>query len=143
MSAETRPIPRGRRLRSIVATILVAGVSAALAGPGNEVRWRSGARTWREATISVPDPDVLSEGPLPAEIASGIYPADEKPVFFGHYWLEGLPRIEAANALCLDYSAGIGENPLYAYAWRPELPVLVTEAIVGGRDDAGGIAEAR
>jgi hypothetical protein len=28
----------------------------------------------------------------------------EKPVFFGHYWLQGDPEIENPNAICLDYS---------------------------------------
>ncbi len=52
-------------------------------------------------------------------MAFEFYPEGEKPVFFGHYWMTGMPRIEAPNALCLDYSAGIGDNPLVAYAWEP------------------------
>jgi len=57
-------------------------------------------------------------------------------VFFGHYWLTGMPEIEAPNALCLDYSAGIGDNPLVAYAWEPGMSHLVLEAIVGGSGEA-------
>lgn len=33
------------------------------------------------------------------------YPADAPPVFFGHYWLQGRPRVQRANLACLDYSA--------------------------------------
>lgn len=29
---------------------------------------------------------------------------DDKPVFFGHYWLSGDPEIENPSAICLDYS---------------------------------------
>ena len=29
---------------------------------------------------------------------------DEKPVFFGHYWLKGKPSTTNSNAICLDYS---------------------------------------
>jgi len=29
---------------------------------------------------------------------------DNKPVFFGHYWLKETPKIENSNAICLDYS---------------------------------------
>jgi Calcineurin-like phosphoesterase len=108
----------------------------------HEVRlawWRREARTWREAAISVPDPGQLPEGELPDGIAAELYPADEKPVFFGHYWLEEMPRIEAPNALCLDCSAGIGDNPLVAYAWEPGASGLAVEAIVGA---SGGAAPA-
>ena len=31
-----------------------------------------------------------------------------KPVFFGHYWRKGLPRIENPSAICLDYSVAKG-----------------------------------
>lgn len=41
------------------------------------------------------------------------YPED-KPVFFGHYWLKGKPRIENKKAICLDYSVAKGGH-LVAY----------------------------
>ncbi|MFT7559689.1 MAG: hypothetical protein ACI93R_001602 [Flavobacteriales bacterium] len=33
------------------------------------------------------------------------YPDFEKPVFIGHYWLNGKPKIQRENVACLDYSA--------------------------------------
>jgi hypothetical protein len=33
---------------------------------------------------------------------------DTKPVFFGHYWLQGEPFIKNASAICLDYSVAKG-----------------------------------
>jgi hypothetical protein len=64
--------------------------------------------------MSVPDPDELPKTPLPENIRKFTYPADGKPVFFGHYWLTGTPAKQAPNALCLDYSAG-KDGPLVSY----------------------------
>lgn len=33
---------------------------------------------------------------------------DQTPVFFGHYWFTGEPRLLTKNTACLDYSAGRG-----------------------------------
>lgn len=86
----------------------------------SEVRlrwWRGGAVSWREVAMSVPDPDVLPEGVLPDHVRSHTYREDARPVFFGHYWLTGAPRLQAPNALCLDYSAGKG-GPLVTYLFE-------------------------
>lgn len=79
--------------------------------------WRAGARRWREAAISVPDPDALPDAPLPEDLSGAIYPAGEKPVIFGHYWMRAPLALEAPNALCLDASAGT-DGPLLAYRWE-------------------------
>lgn len=47
-----------------------------------------------------------------------IIPTD-KPIFFGHYWMTGTPRLQADHMACLDYSAGKG-GPLVAYRWDGE-----------------------
>lgn len=39
---------------------------------------------------------------------------DDKPVFFGHYWMSGTPRLTSNNAICLDFSV-LADNHLYAY----------------------------
>lgn len=44
---------------------------------------------------------------------------DDKPVFFGHYWLTGTPAALSPRAACLDYSAGLG-GALVAYRWDGE-----------------------
>ncbi len=36
------------------------------------------------------------------------YPFTEKPVFFGHYWLQGKPQFLTSNTCCLDYSVAKG-----------------------------------
>ena len=47
------------------------------------------------------------------------YSADEKPVFFGHYWLKGNPALFQDNICCLDYSVAKG-GILCAYSYRGE-----------------------
>jgi hypothetical protein len=65
--------------------------------------WRSEARDWRDLALSVPDADCLPAGPAPAEVITKVYAEHEPPVFVGHYKMIGSPRVERANAICLDY----------------------------------------
>jgi len=47
------------------------------------------------------------------------YIKNQVPVFFGHYWLKGTPKLLAANVCCLDYS--VAKNGyLVAYRWNGE-----------------------
>jgi hypothetical protein len=47
----------------------------------------------------------LSMQDIPFETDGGdYYKEDEKPVFFGHYWLTGTPELYRDNVCCLDYS---------------------------------------
>ncbi|MDG3574761.1 metallophosphoesterase [Rhizobium sp. YJ-22] len=77
--------------------------------------WQPGARTWRTAALSVPDPSGLPDTPVADVVRLNFYGADQKPVFFGHYKRCGQPMLDAPNALCLDY-------PLQpcAYRWDGE-----------------------
>jgi len=59
----------------------------------------------------------LPRDPLPDH--ARIAPPTDKPIFFGHYWLTGTPRVLAPHAACLDYSAGT-EGALVAYRWDGE-----------------------
>ena len=76
--------------------------------------WQQSALTWREIAASVPDISELPDVELPGDIKHTVYQPDAPPVFFGHYWLNGAPTLQASNALCLDYSAG-KDGPLVAY----------------------------
>ncbi|SLN58751.1 Bis(5'-nucleosyl)-tetraphosphatase PrpE [asymmetrical] [Roseovarius gaetbuli] len=76
--------------------------------------WNGDAKTWREVAMSVPNLEELPDELLPLSLATNIYPLDEKPVFFGHYWMSGEPELQSSNALCLDYSAGT-DGPLVTY----------------------------
>ena len=77
--------------------------------------WQSGAMTWRDAALSVPDPETLPATPIEGEIAFRAYAAEAKPVFFGHYKRLGSPAIDAPNAACLDYP-----RVTCAYRWAGE-----------------------
>ncbi|OYW52053.1 MAG: metallophosphoesterase [Hyphomicrobium sp. 32-62-53] len=90
--------------------------------------WNASAQTWRDIAISVPDANDLPDAPLPETLLSQTYPAHERPVFFGHYWLTGEPVLQGANALCLDYSAG-KDGPLVTYELHPGERFLSTERI--------------
>jgi len=47
------------------------------------------------------------------------YKENEKPVFFGHYWLKGKPKIFGDNICCLDFSVAKGGH-LVAYRYSGE-----------------------
>lgn len=85
--------------------------------------WNARARTWRDIAISVPDLNDLPDAALPGTLLAQAYPAHERPVFFGHYWLSGDPVLQAPNALCLDYSAG-KDGPLVTYELHPGERIL-------------------
>lgn len=56
----------------------------------------------------------------PEKAVYPIYGKNEKPVFFGHYWLEAdQPTIQQANVCCLDYSVA-KEGKLVAYRFDGE-----------------------
>lgn len=79
--------------------------------------WRADAATWRDIAVSVPDLSELPDGPAPGDVVAMQYPKDAAPVLFGHYWKvwdNGPGPLEAPNAFCLDYSAGLG-GPLVCY----------------------------
>ena len=48
-----------------------------------------------------------------------VYSKDEKPVFFGHYWLQGRPYLMRDNVCCLDFSVA-RNGYLAAYRWAGE-----------------------
>lgn len=47
------------------------------------------------------------------------YPSTDVPVFFGHYWLRGLPKVQTQNVCCLDYSVAKGGS-LVSYRFDGE-----------------------
>jgi hypothetical protein len=90
--------------------------------------WNPGAQTWRDMAISVPEVNGLPEANLPEKLLAQTYPARERPVFFGHYWLSGEPVLQGPNALCLDYSAG-KDGPLVTYELHPGARLLSAHRI--------------
>ena len=56
---------------------------------------------------------------IPISKNFNFYSEKEKPVFFGHYWLQGLPTLLKENVCCLDYSIAKG-GKLVAYRFNNE-----------------------
>ncbi len=50
---------------------------------------------------------------------NSFYSPQEKPVFFGHYWLKGKPALYKNNICCLDYSVA-KKGSLAAYRFKGE-----------------------
>ncbi|OKL39990.1 metallophosphoesterase [Pontibacter flavimaris] len=77
--------------------------------------------TYRQ--YSVEAYDSLTDAPIPPSLTahSRPYAESEKPVFFGHYWLQGDKELSvyAANVCCVDYSVAKAGR-LVAYHWNGE-----------------------
>lgn len=84
--------------------------------------WANEPKTYQDV-IFQPDPlpDDLIDRPLSREERAALvsYPATEVPLFFGHYWLQGGPHVQADNLACLDYSA-VKYGRLVAYRFDGE-----------------------
>jgi hypothetical protein len=89
------------------------------------VRW------WDESATTYPTAALLPEEDrkhLPGEAIpehACITVMQDKPVFFGHYWMTGTPAPLSRNAACVDYSAGNG-GALVAYRWDGEMQLEAT-----------------
>ena len=82
--------------------------------------WDKSATTYRKAALLTPaECAALPDSPIPDHACMA---ADQKPVFFGHYWLNGKPGLQGPTSACVDYSACKG-GPLVAYRYdgEPEL----------------------
>jgi hypothetical protein len=80
--------------------------------------WDVSADTYRKAAMV----DTLARAKLPdTPIPKSALPGYDgaKPVFFGHYWRDGIPQPLLPSVACVDYSAGKG-GPLVAYRWEGE-----------------------
>jgi hypothetical protein len=61
-------------------------------------------------------------------VTTNYHYAEQIPVFFGHYWLQGTPVISNSYAACLDYSVA-KEGFLTAYRWTGESILLPSNII--------------
>lgn len=77
--------------------------------------WDTEATTFKQiAKMTDEERGALPDEKVPAHTKPH-FPTD-KPIFFGHYWMSGIPRPQSATTVCVDYSAGHG-GPLVAYRW--------------------------
>lgn len=84
-----------------------------------------------EHTSFSEDEAVQLNKPIPLSVqhehGSG-YGSCEKPVFFGHYWLKGVPTLQADNVCCLDYSVAKGDK-LVCYRFDDEQTLKVDKIV--------------
>lgn len=89
----------------------------------NEIRikwWEDPSQaTYR--SISVVPLESLPDTPVDMSFFQGpdYYHAEDKPIFFGHYWLKGNPLLYRGNICCLDYSVA-RQGYLVAYRFDDE-----------------------
>jgi hypothetical protein len=93
--------------------------------PRKEIRvkwWEdSFGKSYQELAVKPEDVKNLSNAHKVEHVSNNLsYPANEKPVFFGHYWLEDKqPKLQASNVCCVDYSIA-KEGILVAYRFDGE-----------------------
>lgn len=78
--------------------------------------WDPAAVTFRSAALGM-EGDEASLPDLP--LSTAYHYKDDKPVFFGHYWLGGTPTLSSEHAACLDFSVA-KDGFLTAYRWSGE-----------------------
>lgn len=74
--------------------------------------------TYRTACTSVPNPEQLPNEHIALSslpLINGV-----KPIFFGHYWMQGEPTLMKHNIACLDWSVVQKEGCLAAYRFDGE-----------------------
>jgi len=81
--------------------------------------WALSPKTYGDVAFQPdPLPSVLNNRELNEHELTQLlyYPSNAKPVFFGHYWLQGKPIPVRSNICCLDYSA-VKYGRLVAYRY--------------------------
>jgi len=82
--------------------------------------WEQKAGTYRDAFLGPES----ARTHIPNDPIEGdhlvIYSHDQKPLFLGHYWMEGDIKPLADNIACLDYSVAKEGGKLVAYRWDGE-----------------------
>lgn len=84
--------------------------------------WSQNPKTYADVVFQPdPLPDYLVNTPLSDSERARLvhYNPHEKPVFIGHYWLQGTPKALRSNVACLDYSA-VKYGKLVAYRFDGE-----------------------
>ncbi len=84
------------------------------------IKWWMDPRGQSYKSLSVIPSDSLPEDNIKSDYLKDTtyYTENEKPVFFGHYWLTGKPRLQKDNVCCLDYSvAKNGSLVAYQFSW--------------------------
>jgi len=80
--------------------------------------WKTHFSTWKHILCAKKYLKRFEDAPLPANILTQYqYDEQQPPLFLGHYWFKGKPKLIQKNMACVDYSACIG-GKLTAYVWN-------------------------
>ncbi len=90
--------------------------------------WLGGEQRFPDVVLPQDVAARLEDLAVPAGTLPG-YDIAEKPVFLGHYWMQGAPQLLAANVACLDYSVAQG-GQLVAYRWDGEQALNADKFVV-------------
>lgn len=84
------------------------------------IKWWENPESMTYKSISVIPIDYLPDTQIETPLTQfEHYGTDERPVFFGHYWLQGTPQLLKDNVCCLDYSVA-KNGVLMAYRFNGE-----------------------
>lgn len=85
------------------------------------VRWWDDTATTFKNVYMGPESDLthIPDDPIVGDHLVD-YSHHDVPVFLGHYWLEGAPRLLAPNIACVDFSVAKTGGQLVAYRWDGE-----------------------
>jgi len=85
------------------------------------IKWWEDPTEMTYKSLSVHSMGELLDEPIPEKElqSNSFYDANERPVFFGHYWLRGKPSLYRDNICCLDYSVA-KQGKLVAYRFNGE-----------------------
>ena len=92
--------------------------------------WLQGELTYRD--VAIVEGDAIRQMPeIPVPRALLGTPSPGAPVFVGHYWLKGVPKLQSPTVACLDYSAA-HDGPMVAYRWNGESKLDPGSFVVAG-----------
>ena len=85
------------------------------------IKWWENPKGHTIRSLAVGSSGNLPDHPVETSGSSNhsYYCEEEKPVFFGHYWLRGNPSLYRHNICCLDYSV-VKKGKLVAYRFDGE-----------------------
>jgi hypothetical protein len=83
--------------------------------------------TYRNSCTSVPNLMELPDIPISLKLLPSI--EGNKPIFFGHYWMQGTPVLMKSNVACLDWSVVVEEGVLAAYRFDGEQTLIADKLV--------------
>lgn len=94
------------------------------------IKWWENPTGLKYSDVSVLKMDDMPDLPIRPDQVYEHYSENERPVFFGHYWLKDkVPTLYRDNICCLDYSVAKGGN-LVAYSFDGELKLDARKLVI-------------